>query len=453
LSASIGQALSIRSVWLKQTDRFSEPSPTTPTVLGAMMDWLMANASDPQDVAVAIEVPHGPVVEALMDRGFSVYAINPKQLDRFRDRFSPAGAKDDRRDALVLASSLRTDRHCFRRLEAVDPVVVELREWSRMADELKEERNRLTNRIRQQLWRYYPQALDLGEDPGADWFLDIWALAADPGACRLPDGQEIGRVLSANRIRRITASEALAILKRPALTVAPGTTDAAKAHISAVSERVRLVKPAAERSDTSPRCACRPACRSPGGRTGAAYRATRRGDPALFAGSGKDRPRHVARGGPSSHPGARLSRHPHFDRGCARHQAQRQVLSGGNAPGLLASVADGGYHWARVATQHDPRSKPVMPPCEAGLHSWPGPSGGRRSPPRRRLRHAADPIQLRPSQTQPATPQNRLIIGGEVPPVASSKARRVFGGEGVDALRRCRARERKASDQLVIVRI
>jgi transposase len=209
--------------------------------LNAMVDWLLASASVPQDVAVAIEVPHGPVVEALMDRGVAVYAINPKQLDRFRDRFSPAGAKDDRRDALVLASSLRTDRHCFRRLQALEPLVVELREWSRMADELKEERNRLTNRIRQQLWRYYPQALELGEDPGAEWFLDIWALAPTPAdAARLTD-KKLARVLSANRIRRITASEARSILARPALTVAPGTAEAAKAHIAAVSERVRLV--------------------------------------------------------------------------------------------------------------------------------------------------------------------------------------------------------------------
>jgi hypothetical protein len=29
----------------------------------------------------------------------------PKQLDRFRDRYSQAGAKDDRRDAFVLADS------------------------------------------------------------------------------------------------------------------------------------------------------------------------------------------------------------------------------------------------------------------------------------------------------------------------------------------------------------
>jgi transposase len=59
-------------------------------------------------------------------------------------------------------------------------------------------------------------------------------------AARLTE-KKIGRVLSANRIRRITASEALAILKRPALTVSPGTTEAARAHMAAVAERIRLV--------------------------------------------------------------------------------------------------------------------------------------------------------------------------------------------------------------------
>ena len=49
------------------------------------------------------------MVETLIERGFDVHAINPKQMDRFRDRFSLAGAKDDSRDAEVMASSLRTD--------------------------------------------------------------------------------------------------------------------------------------------------------------------------------------------------------------------------------------------------------------------------------------------------------------------------------------------------------
>ena len=79
--------------------------------LVAMCDWLVSMAGHPGTVAVAIEVPHGPVVDALLDRGFAVHAINTKLLDRLRDRFSVAGAKDDRRDARVAAAGLRTDPH------------------------------------------------------------------------------------------------------------------------------------------------------------------------------------------------------------------------------------------------------------------------------------------------------------------------------------------------------
>ena len=68
--------------------------------LAEMAAWIgKQTGAAPDAVSVAIEVPHGPVVESLMERGFRVHSINPKQLDRFRDRFSPAGAKDDSRDA------------------------------------------------------------------------------------------------------------------------------------------------------------------------------------------------------------------------------------------------------------------------------------------------------------------------------------------------------------------
>ena len=74
--------------------------------LARLADWLWTlSAGQPQRVAVAIEVPRGAIVEGLLERGFHVFAINPKQLDRFRDRHSVAGAKDDRRDAFVLADS------------------------------------------------------------------------------------------------------------------------------------------------------------------------------------------------------------------------------------------------------------------------------------------------------------------------------------------------------------
>ena len=90
--------------------------------LARLADWLWTVAAgQPQRVAVAIEVPRGAMVEGVLERGFHVFAIHPKQLDRFRDRHSVAGAKDDRREAFVLADSVRTDQPSFRRLHFDDP--------------------------------------------------------------------------------------------------------------------------------------------------------------------------------------------------------------------------------------------------------------------------------------------------------------------------------------------
>ena len=197
-------------------------------------------AGEPGFVAVAIEVPHGPVVDALLDRGFAVHAINPKQLDRLRDRFSVAGAKDDRRDARVAAAGLRTDPQLFRPVQAGDPVIIELREWSRLAEELQQERVRLGNRIRQQLWRYYPQLLELTDDVAAEWVLALWTMAPTPAkAARLREAT-LARLLKQHRIRRIDAETALGILRQPAIKVAAGVTEAAVLHLRSLVARLRL---------------------------------------------------------------------------------------------------------------------------------------------------------------------------------------------------------------------
>lgn len=210
--------------------------------LAALYGWLIAHsAAKPKEIAVAIEVPHGPVVDSLVERGFAVHSLNPKQLDRFRDRFTMAGAKDDRRDAQVLASSLASDRHCFRRLQHDQPLVIELREYSRMADDLKAERVRLVNRIREQLWRYFPQALSVTDDPGAEWFLELWRKLPTPQKASRARHSSVAKLLKAHRIRKISAGEVLSRLREPALTLAPGTTEAACAHIRTAAERVRLV--------------------------------------------------------------------------------------------------------------------------------------------------------------------------------------------------------------------
>jgi hypothetical protein len=171
------------------------------TGISDMIAWLLkASGGEPGEIHIAIETPHGPIVEALLERGFNVYSINPKQLDRFRDRFTVSGAKDDSLDAYVLANSLRTDMPLFRKLSVADPLIIELREWSRIDEELKVERLRLANRLRDRLWRYYPQMLELG-DLDADWMLDLWEAVPMPQKAARASKKAIERVLKKHRIR------------------------------------------------------------------------------------------------------------------------------------------------------------------------------------------------------------------------------------------------------------
>jgi len=211
--------------------------------LAELCAWLIeATGGAPGQIAVAIETTHGPVVETFLERGFPVSAINPKQLDRFRDRFTVAGAKDDSRDAHVLADSLRTDARAFRLLSVEDPVIIELREWSRMADDLKAELNRLGNRLREQLWRYYPQALEVaGSDLTAAWFLALWHQAPTPAKAAKLRKTTVEGLLKTHRIRRLDAAEVLRALGEKPVTVAPGTTEAAMGHIRLLMPRIRLI--------------------------------------------------------------------------------------------------------------------------------------------------------------------------------------------------------------------
>jgi transposase len=217
--------------------------PHTGDGIGAIAQWLFdkTGVTTPASFHVAIEVNRGAVVETLLEQGLNVYAINPKQLDRFRDRFTMAGAKDDRLDARVLADSLRTDRPRFRSLRVDDPLIIELRAWSRIAEELQDERVRLVHRFREQLLRYYPQLLDIANDLGRDWFLDLWEIVPTPAKAKRVRLATIADHLLERKVRSVKAKDVLVTLRETPLTVAPGATEAAVAHIRTIAPRLRLI--------------------------------------------------------------------------------------------------------------------------------------------------------------------------------------------------------------------
>ncbi len=170
------------------------------------------------EVLVAIERPDGAIVETLMERGFAVHAINPMQLDRFRERYRPSGAKDDAVDAWVMARTVLSDTDCFRRVEIGDPRIAALREWSRMRSKWIGERTRLLNQLTDVLRRYYPQILELG-GVQETWIHDLLRKAPAPAATRRLQARVVQTLLERHRVRKTTADEVVAVLRREALTL------------------------------------------------------------------------------------------------------------------------------------------------------------------------------------------------------------------------------------------
>ena len=208
---------------------------------GAGMAGLVARLKEltgnqPSLVAAGVETPRGAIIESLIEHQFHVYSLNPKQMDRFRDRHTVAGAKDDSRDALVIADSLRTDGHLFRRVRLDDPCIVRLRELTRTEGDIQQQQVRMANQLRDLLWRYFPQMVKLSPALDEPWLWDLLELAPLPEQAAKLRRSRIEKILRCGRIRRSSAEHICAELQAQPLRLAPGAA-------AAISEHVLLLLP------------------------------------------------------------------------------------------------------------------------------------------------------------------------------------------------------------------
>ncbi|MCP2246420.1 Transposase [Lentzea aerocolonigenes] len=136
---------------------------------------------DPDQVLVGIETDRGPWVAALVASGCRVFVVNPRQTFRFRERFSPSGAKSDAADAHVLADMVRTDSHQLRPIAGDSDLAEAVKLLARAHQSLIWDRRRLVARLRAQLRDFFPAALAaFGEELAAAEALDILRQAPDP---------------------------------------------------------------------------------------------------------------------------------------------------------------------------------------------------------------------------------------------------------------------------------
>jgi len=169
----------------------------------------LAADADPGQVAVGIETDRGGWVQALIAAGYTVYAINPRQVARYRERHGTSGAKSDAGDAHTLADMVRTDRHQLRAVAGDSAQAQAVKVVARAHQTLIWERHRHMLRLRTALREFFPAALEAFADLTAPDALELLARAPDPVSAARLSRPQISAALK--RARRQAEDKAAAI--------------------------------------------------------------------------------------------------------------------------------------------------------------------------------------------------------------------------------------------------
>jgi transposase len=158
--------------------------------------------ASPEECLVALESDHSLVVDYLLDHGYPVYVVSGKAVDRYRDRHRQSRSISDAADAFVLANILRTDRHLYAPWEADMPITRRIRSQVRLVMNLKRIVIRLSNQLRNLLWRYYPVAADLFSGLDRQIALQFIQAFPTPQAALRLTSEEFTTFCRAHRYRR-----------------------------------------------------------------------------------------------------------------------------------------------------------------------------------------------------------------------------------------------------------
>jgi hypothetical protein len=199
----------------------------------------LTGEGEPGDVVVGIETDRGPWVQALLAAGYVVYAINPTQAARYRQRHSTSGAKSDRGDAHVLAELVRLDRAHHRPIAGDSAIAEHVKVVARAHQTMIWSRQRQVNTLRSTLREFYPAALQAfaaDELAGRD-AIAVLTLAPSPDQGRQLTTAKVSAALRrAGRQRYLAAASEriIAALRTEQLAAKPGVVGGYAASVKAL---------------------------------------------------------------------------------------------------------------------------------------------------------------------------------------------------------------------------
>ncbi len=208
--------------------------------------WLDEQWAQGVELWAAIERPDGRVVDFLLDHGVTVYPINPKALDRARDRYRMSRAKSDPFDARVLAGFLRTDQGHLQALQPSSAAAQELKLLTRDYTRLVREQTRLVNQLTATLKEFYPRALEICTDLTAKRTAAFLRTYPTPASLATLTATKWHRFASTHRW---TAEQAAAVWTQLRLAQVPVPAHVVRAKQRLVEVLLRQLAPVVEAVD------------------------------------------------------------------------------------------------------------------------------------------------------------------------------------------------------------
>lgn len=210
-------------------------------------------------IAVCLELQRGPIVSALLKHDiFVLYPVNPQSLARYRQAWSPSGAKDDPTDAELALDVLLKHRD---RLRPLRQQSASMRSLSRLVEDRRRlvgDRVRLTNRLIGALKAYYPGVLDWFEDKGTMVFCDFverWPSADQARKARKTTLEAFFKEHNVRGSERIEARIA-AIKQAAPLTKDPGVVTPAQLLVKSLVPQLKAVLAAIKTYDEQITATC-----------------------------------------------------------------------------------------------------------------------------------------------------------------------------------------------------
>jgi hypothetical protein len=222
-------------------------------LLHALVAEHLSAEAEPGSVLVGIETDRGGWVQALVASGYVVYAVNPKQVARYRERHATSGAKSDPGDAHVLAEIVRQDRAHHRSVAGDSENAEAVKAIARTHQTMIWTRQRQANQLRSMLREFYPAALQaFGSDLAGRDALAILSVAPSPAAGRaLTRSRVVALLRRAGRQRNlpVRADEIVTALRSAQLELPPVVTEAYAAGVqslvavlAAMAEQVQVLE-------------------------------------------------------------------------------------------------------------------------------------------------------------------------------------------------------------------